>query len=194
MNTILMTGSLGDLVPKAAILCFGGYCGCNNPPYWTVCTTAKIDHEWQKWSTPEEALAEAEKFGYIATNFKKDGAGDDMIDLIHPATQAALEELESIDGEKWANAKPCYVRFGKLPPNGRSRNHADGTLEEGVSVFHGERLPSGEARPLPNTNQELGSLLSLFTRDLYIVTGEEIGTGSDGEPLIRNARIWRKAK
>ena len=187
----LMTGSLGDLVPEAAILCFGDYYGSTTPPYWTVCTTAEIDHKWQQWPTPEEALAEAESFGYVAANFKRDGA----IDLIHPATQAALEERKAATTAKWADAKPCYVRFGKLPPHGRSRNHADGTLEEGVSVFHGERLPSGEARPLPKTNQELASLLSLSrTRDLYIVTGEEIGVGSDGEPLLRNARIWRKAK
>lgn len=62
-------------------------------------------------------------------------------------------------------------------------------------MFRGERLPNGEARPIISSNYELGTLMSLSaSRDLYIVTGEEIGIGSDGEPVLKNARIWRKAK
>lgn len=32
-------------------------------------------------------------------------------------------------------------------------------------------------------------IIMLATRDTYLVTGEEVGHGVDGEPLIRNVEI-----
>jgi hypothetical protein len=59
--------------------------------------------------------------------------------------------------------------------NLRSKNHADGTMESGISVsesvayqyFHGYKY-------------------------IYAVSGEVIGTGSDGEPILKNAKALTK--
>lgn len=59
--------------------------------------------------------------------------------------------------------------------NLRSKNHADGSFEDGMSVseteaywyFHGYKY-------------------------LYVVAGEIAGTGSDGEPLLRNVKALTK--
>lgn len=162
------------------------------PAYYTITAACTLpDALDRRFATFGEASAAAIAHGYTVTPGTRDHSPGI---LRHTETQEALDALRQAVADKWSKAKPCFVRYGRLPPDGRSRNHADGTVEAGVSVFRGERLPNGEARALPTTNQELGSLLSLRGRDLYIVTGREIGTGSDGEPVLANCRIWRKAK
>ena len=46
-------------------------------------------------------------------------------------------KLEEADAPRWRDAKPCFVRYGPLPPGGRSRNFTTGLLEAGVSVSTG---------------------------------------------------------
>lgn len=109
----------------------------------------------------------------------------------HPETIAEIERLKIAQQKKWEKARRCYLRYGKLPANGHSRNHADNTLESGVSVYEGLILPDKSAKTLPASNQEFCGMLTLRDRPLYEVTGTPIGTGSDGEPLLKNAKIVR---
>lgn len=153
-----------------------------------------LDHPTLDFATPDDVRTWAAQNGWEVVGEAKDGYNLPVIHLEHTETRVAFHRQQADQQQKWAVAKPCYVRYGKLPKGGRSRNHADGLLESGVSVFHGERLPNGEARPLPKTNQCFASMVSIMDRPLYIVTGREIGHGSDGEPILANCRIWRKAK
>jgi hypothetical protein len=100
--------------------------------------------------------------------------------------EAALKEA---DEGRWLNATNCFVRYGLLPADGRSKNGSTGTVEEGISVFRGQQLPTGEARALPHSNEELRTFCSVRDRPLFIANGVEVGKGSDGEPLLAGCRI-----
>jgi hypothetical protein len=107
----------------------------------------------------------------------------------HPEAIALAKEEREVAAGKWRAAKKVYVRFGRLPPGGKSTNFRDGIKEAGVSVFRGEQLPNGEVRLLFSRPDEMGSYhLGLNKRKMRIVTGREIGIGSDGEPLLADAR------
>jgi len=116
------------------------------------------------------------------------------IDIEHPEAKELIRITDDIQAQLEATAKRVFVRFGTLPNSGRSYNYRDNKYESGISVFNALLLHNGQVIVKPNTNYELGSLFTLMDRDAYIVEGEVIGTGSDGEPLLRNAKIVRKLK
>lgn len=84
-----------------------------------------------------------------------------------------------------------YIRFGTPPTSGRSVNSAAGTIEAGVSVY---RATWRNGRILVETPADgewaLDDLRDRIRRArtgieaVYLVTGEAIGTGHDGEPLL----------
>lgn len=100
-----------------------------------------------------------------------------------------------------------YLRFGEIPKNGKSVNFLKMTndenedftycinsgeferafeivpecaFEKGVSVFE---IDNNEMPALSNL-QLISSLLLRADKMAYIVTGEEVGRGNDGEPII----------
>jgi hypothetical protein len=75
-----------------------------------------------------------------------------------------------------------FARHG-APPQGASRNHRDGSAEAGVSVYE---IVDGEI-------QYCGWSFEIEKRPLYTGTGEIVGWGSDGEPLVKILTI-KKAK
>lgn len=167
--------------------------------YWHIHAAASLppDIDGKKYASKDAAISAAIDAGYrIADEQPKSAswAESGSVLLIHTETQQELEKILAKSRDKWSQATPCYVRYGDLPENGRSTNHADGSLEDGVSVFYGETLPSGEARPLPKRQEQIAGAFILRSRPLYIVEGEEIGTGSDGEPLLKDCKIIREAK
>lgn len=86
-----------------------------------------------------------------------------------------------------------YVRFGDLPENERSYNNTDDCYEDGVSVY------AAEVESVPQESDAAGmfvpvgsktlQIIMLAQRDTYLVTGDEVGTGVDGEPLLRDVEI-----
>ena len=96
-----------------------------------------------------------------------------------------------------------FIRFGEIPADERSRIHRNGELivgiECGVSVYDAVKIRGEWKAVLPNPCTECtvdtmhGILLSNVnnesTKKAYIVTGDIVGYGSDGEPLIRNIRV-----
>lgn len=71
-----------------------------------------------------------------------------------------------------------YIRFGRW--SSRSYNHATGERERGVSVYRAELHDDGSvslAETVP------GKILN--GRVCFVVTGKEVGIGSDGEPLLQ---------
>lgn len=67
----------------------------------------------------------------------------------------------------------------------------DGSLESGVSVYRALKI-GGEWR----LDGAYGSfrMMQSSERPLFEVSGVEIGTGSDGEPLLADAQIIRRSK
>jgi hypothetical protein len=197
----LLTDCLGILTPHITLARRDGRCPtypacrhaagyCRYPVAWGLDGTAEQIGRWQhRWATLEEARSALEAAGYAVSDEPINLAG--CYDVIHLATAAEAHRRDNADAAKWADAEPCYVRYGDIPATGRSLNHADGTAEAGVSVFRGQRLPSGEARAIPATNQQMGSYLTLLGRPLYIVEGDLVGVGSDGEPLLTHCRSHR---
>ena len=91
-----------------------------------------------------------------------------------------------------------YIRFGEIPEDERSSIYYRGMYcgkEEGVSVYeciftHGEYHV---IVPCPITMGGLDTLTGFlfYNKDkpVYYVVGEWVGTGHDGEPLLRNVRV-----
>ena len=80
--------------------------------------------------------------------------------------------------------RAVYIRLGRW--GHKSRNHATGQMELGVSVY--------PARILEENIVELDDRCFEIPVDLvrgrvaFVVTGEEVGTGSDGEPVLRKVK------
>lgn len=84
-----------------------------------------------------------------------------------------------------------YVRFGKPPESGRSFNPRDNITEEGVSVYKVQLTEKGWE--VIADGRTLGTVASVSDRDLYFVKGEQIGVGSDGEPILK-VSSYRRAR
>jgi len=93
-------------------------------------------------------------------------------------------------------AKRVYLRFGDLPPGGRSR--VDGLAnwrEAGVSVYPGHGREDGAYVTLDFRGLLFGldtrylATLLWGGRPLYIVEGQQVGVGNMGEPVLADARI-----
>ncbi len=90
-----------------------------------------------------------------------------------------------------------YLRFGDLPPDGRSRNPLTGTLLSGVSVY--EAIAEGEtyrilmpAMTAYHWDAMCEGLKSCYGRPCYIVTGnlfEGLDLGSPLETLLTDVQI-----
>lgn len=77
-----------------------------------------------------------------------------------------------------------FVRFGQPPASGRSKNHASGELEAGVSVYEirNERI------------QFVGWYFDFTSRQAYRGTGRIVGWGSDYEPVVEISQIRKISK
>ena len=96
-----------------------------------------------------------------------------------------------------------YIRFGDIPTGERStvwRVETPVEKERGVSVYNclmvGDEV-MGVVLPIPITEQSLNTFQSLVQYDdrpCYLVEGDCVGRGSDGEPLLRNVEIVKQIK
>lgn len=83
----------------------------------------------------------------------------------------------------------AYIRFNDLPESGRSRNWASGEVEKGVSVYDA-RFDVVTGR-YSTYGALAGAEIAYALQDapVYLVTGEEVGRGADGEPLLTNVKV-----
>ena len=89
-----------------------------------------------------------------------------------------------------------YIRYGEIPPDEKSKihNRCDNSVvgeEVGVSVFEyiesrGIVIPNNE-----KAKDDFFMLSKMYWKNHYLVTGDEVGVGSDGEPLINNIKILK---
>jgi hypothetical protein len=96
---------------------------------------------------------------------------------------------------KWPRKTPSkvYVRFGEFSKGARSFNHSTRKKERGLSVYNA-RMEEDETVSLivDDPTLKLNALkcaAQLRGSLVWIVTGREVGKGSDGEPLLVAVRI-----
>lgn len=86
-----------------------------------------------------------------------------------------------------------YIRFGDLPTHQKSKNYLTEEFENGVSVYEALERDGSLSILLPSlTASTCVSLSGVLSRPMYIVEGDVCGTGSDGEPLLKNCKIVRQ--
>lgn len=81
-----------------------------------------------------------------------------------------------------------YLRFGRIPPGGRSRiwGPGGGSHEKGASVFAGRFTGDGHyLLDLDNTLQRTLVLMAA-EKKAYFVRGRRVGRGINGEPVLRD--------
>lgn len=96
-----------------------------------------------------------------------------------------------------------YIRFGNIPKNETSkiwRGEEEVGEEKGVSVYPAILCKDGTVAvglSLPVTRTSLYTLQSLLEYDkrpCYLVTGKEVGRGTDNEILLKGVEIVREIK
>lgn len=106
--------------------------------------------------------------------------------------QEAKEAIEKMRPAPYENA---YLRFNDLPKGGKSRNYATGELEAGVSCYALSWDFVNQCYKRVGEGLESAMIGYTFMRvPVYLITGEECGRGSDGEPLLSNAKILASLK
>lgn len=186
---MIYVNTLGGFEPEAGISHFGGSYGQGG--YLSFHSTASNNPDNNMhWDNTPESIATiarwAETHGYDIVE-GKDSYGAYKAQLTHRETIAAAKAAKELDAQTFESAETGYLRYGHLPEGGFSKNAATGGYESGVSVFRAEFAADGKYRPLLQTNQQLGSYLSLLAdnRPVYRVYGE----GGDGEPVLKVERI-----
>lgn len=105
--------------------------------------------------------------------------------------------------EKQNKHQQLYIRFGDIPPNEKSkiyRGEEEIGTENGVSVYPAFEDADGNivvGLNLPISKTSLHTqqyLIEYDNRPCYLVSGDYLGKGTDGEPLIKNVRIIKEIK
>ncbi len=88
----------------------------------------------------------------------------------------------------WPRKKPTkvYIRYGLFSNREVSSNHATGEDEKGISAYPAEM--DGDCVTLAAGIETCESLKGQG-RLCFPITGREVATGSDGEPVLRGVRI-----
>lgn len=106
--------------------------------------------------------------------------------------------IDKVKRVKIQDIKPLYIRFGKIPQDGFSRIHSYGEevgKEVGVSCYRcliDENDVIHICLPLPFTESRwnvLQGFIHYDDRPAFLITGDFIGYGSEGEPLLKNVMI-----
>lgn len=128
---------------------------------------------------------------------------DKGADFSTTPTDEELQEWQAqIDSlvERWRDRRPqlrvlvespLYMRFGEPPASGRSRNHANGEMESGLSCYTARYDPVSERMGFEDEGTLPDSLLAaLITgQRVLLVTGTPNGRGSDGEPCLEPGSV-----
>lgn len=158
--------------------------GTFDKPYFAASSVS--DYKTRKWSidTPVAQIVEEMEADGFACTVRRDGRNTPVIDCVHVETQKVVDAQKKASAAKFANAQKGFVRFGDLPKGGKSKNYRDNVMENGVSCFEAEFAEDGSYRLLLTPVLQV-SYLTVCTRQAFRLYGEVVGTGADGEPLLR---------
>ena len=90
-----------------------------------------------------------------------------------------------------------YIRFKTLPILWRSQLYSHGNKigeEIGISVFDAVNINNTKhiVMPMPITQNMLDDIYGLLkysNEGIYLIEGEQIGTGTDNEPIIKDVVV-----
>lgn len=86
-----------------------------------------------------------------------------------------------------------FLRFGKIPNTNKSQNYHTKKLENGISVYEYVYHENKYKIIFPHlTYSSCVSLSGCIDRPCYLVEGQLVGFGSDGEPLITDVQIIKE--
>lgn len=181
MEKKLYANALGCYEAKASVSAIGS----------KYCFSTVSDAEYRSWQiagTHAEIIGaiidELERDGWTCT-MRRDGFNHPALSCVHRDTQSAIDEIKNAQEAKFAGAEHGYVRYGTMPKCGYSINHRDNEREAGVSVFEAEFAADGSFRPILPTHVLEMSYVTVMDRQAYRVYGEVVGTGADGEPVLK---------
>jgi hypothetical protein len=124
--------------------------------------------------------------------------------IVLPAALHACREVVRMRGPVIRENLPYlmgqyFVRFGKWPKNERSRNwlvRHEEVYENGVSAYGATFSPHIGRWMLDTVDYAAtsGTMQELIygDREIYLVQGDEVGEGADGEPVLRNVRLIKQ--
>ncbi len=136
-----------------------------------VCWSGKNTSTGQK--TIESALAE------LADCLNKQIAVEQKLES--EAKTKRQKEFEDF----WECADKVYIRFGKSPKSGKSWNYRDKHSECGVSAYAAVKTDDGY-KIKPSLTFALNG--GITERPAFLLDGEVIGEGTDGEPCLKVQR------
>lgn len=163
--------------------------------------TARRNGPFITYSAPDYAAngtAHPPLTGYPSGEMTFDREGRLVRDL-GSFTEAERNEIRGHLGELMRRpiedyGKVHYYRWGEPPESGRSRHVISGKYERGVSVYAARLNPINGHLVMDPSGlkfEHYGSAVS-SDRPVYLMEGDKAGRGSDGEPLLRNARVVRR--
>ena len=135
---------------------------------------------WRDYNWDGDIVRESEaRPGWCIREF-----GHDHDDEIAAAIAAMVRPL---DGD-------IYIRFGDLPECGQSTNWATKQAEAGISAY--ETTYDGITGCYRCYGALQGAEIAYLIKEanVYLITGREVGRGSDGEPLLADVRIIAQAE
>lgn len=195
MKTELLINSLGGYEPKVCVSVFGRYTYRGENGYYAAHTVAKNlpDMKWEIdgdiKNVAEKIVKELEEKGF-SCEIRNNLANEPVIHAIHIETAKAKEQLEQRIAAKRKIAEKGFIRFGDVPEDEKSYNYRDGFYEKGVSVYNALFYPDGKYEIIPENDIQVFGSISFGSRPAFRVWGDVVGTGSDGEPLLRN--VYKK--
>lgn len=179
---------------------------------------AEIIHDWNdkdytvsinkirsKFATKEEAEAFVFAKGYnihrpCLAGWRKEYMNPE-IRAEYEKAQQTIEEIKTATVELTniifdivkSTGKKTYIRYGLIPESGKSYNFRENISENGVSCF--EAYKFGKDYIIDVAGGYFTFLGYADSKTVYEITGEELSEkGSDGEPLLKDAKIIKKIR
>lgn len=140
-----------------------------------------------------DALAEAKAWA------QQDADGRVQRRPAHATKKTSLKKTPARE-----RAEELFLRFGTWHPSERSRNYARGGTEDGVSVYDVEwrakderwnvRMPTESDNPWgpEDTFWTLLKKAEAGEDPIFVLRGEVVGVGHDGEPLIQHIGVVKR--
>jgi hypothetical protein len=147
---------------------------------------------WNWTAPPKVTVTVACKCGHEVTEEVSEGREDALrslraLEICKDCQAAGAEAAKALRAECEASGTLVYLRYGKPPASGCSRNGAAGGTEAGVSAYPAYRLTGG--RYVMDLGDCGFSAMWLSGRPVYVITGTLLDAkGSDGEPLLAGVK------
>lgn len=109
--------------------------------------------------------------------------GDRMVEWEMAVKKAMLSPLNQLPNN-------IFIRFGDIPKGSISKNWSSGAKEKGISVYGVKKDLNTDTVWFDGRGEVGAALMSLAQgRKIYLVSGDVVGRGTDGEPVIKNAKM-----